>query len=40
MAPKGPKLKIVADPLCDLSKFAREEHLADEKNLTFIWLTS
>ena len=40
LAQIGPKLKIVADPSCDLSKFVREEHLANEKILTSIGLTS
>ena len=41
--PKGPKmgqkLKFFENLSCDLSKFAREGHLANEKNLTTIGLT-
>ena len=40
LAPVGTKLKNVADPSCDLSKFARGGHLINEKNLTSIGLTS
>ena len=31
--------KNVADPSCDLSKFAREGHLANEENFTYIGVT-
>ena len=36
----GPKLKIVVDLSCDLSKFAQEGHSANEKNIIIIWCTS
>ena len=32
--------KNVADPSCDLSKFAREGHLANEENFTSIGVTN
>ena len=35
LAPLGPKLKNVADPSCDLSKFARGGHLINEKNSAY-----
>ena len=35
----GPKLNFFENLSCDLSKFAREGHLANEKNLTTIGLT-
>ena len=40
LAPVGTKLKNVADPSCDLSKFAREGHLANEENFTSIGVTN
>ena len=42
--PFGPKRskikKNVADPSCDLSKFAREGHLANDENFTSIGVTN
>ena len=35
----GPKLKIVANLSCDLSQFAQEGHLTNEKNI-IIWCSS
>ena len=36
----GPKIKIVEDLSCHLSKFAQEGHSANEKNIIIIWCTS
>ena len=36
----GPKFKIVADPSCDLSKFAQERHSANGKHISIIWCTN
>ena len=40
LAPKGPKLQIVANLSCGVSKLAREGNSANEKNIILIGFTS